>query len=162
MVVVMQVLAIVLEAVSLALSLAHALELPGKLRLGKEAYFTTQTIYYPGFTFGGAAEPAAILAMLVLLAVTPFGSSASWLTLAAFLASASAHGIYWALIHPINKVWLADQNLEGAGQAFFAVGGGAVRSDDWTRLRDRWEYSHVARAALALVSLTALAIAAAA
>lgn len=30
---------------------------------------------------------------------------------------------------------------------------------DWTALRDRWEYSHAARAALALVSLIALVIA---
>jgi hypothetical protein len=34
-----------------------------------------------------------------------------------------------------------------------------TRSADWTKLRDRWEYSHVARAGLALASLTVLVIA---
>jgi hypothetical protein len=43
MALVLPVLAIVLVAVSLALSLAHALELPGKLRLSKDAYLTTQS-----------------------------------------------------------------------------------------------------------------------
>jgi hypothetical protein len=42
-----------LAAVTMALSLAHALELPGKLRLGKEQYLAVQPIYYPGFTIGG-------------------------------------------------------------------------------------------------------------
>jgi hypothetical protein len=31
---------------------------------------------------------------------------------------------------------------------------------DWTKLRDRWEYSHVARAACAMVGFVALIIAA--
>jgi hypothetical protein len=30
---------------------------------------------------------------------------------------------------------------------------------DWTELRDRWEWSHVARAALAVASLVALVVA---
>jgi hypothetical protein len=29
-------------------ALAHALELPGKMRLTKDAYFAMQHIYYPG------------------------------------------------------------------------------------------------------------------
>jgi len=32
-------------------------------------------------------------------------------------------------------------------------------SPDWTELRDRWEYSHVARAGFALVSFIALVMA---
>jgi hypothetical protein len=43
----------------MALSLAHALEVPGKLRLNKEQYLAVQTIYYPGFTLGGIAEFAS-------------------------------------------------------------------------------------------------------
>lgn len=49
----LQLLALVLVSVAMALALAHALELPGKLRLSKEAYLSTQSIYYPGFTIGG-------------------------------------------------------------------------------------------------------------
>ncbi len=43
-------------------SLAHALELPGKMRLNKASYRTVQPIYYPGFTAAGIAEPAGIIA----------------------------------------------------------------------------------------------------
>ncbi|TIX44521.1 MAG: DUF1772 domain-containing protein, partial [Mesorhizobium sp.] len=46
---------LLLVAVSMALSLAHALELPGKLRLKEATYRSVQAIYYPGFTIGGFA-----------------------------------------------------------------------------------------------------------
>jgi hypothetical protein len=61
----------------MALSLAHALELPGKMRLGKDAYLSVQTIYYPGFTIGGIAEPLGILALIALLVFVPLGAAAS-------------------------------------------------------------------------------------
>jgi hypothetical protein len=36
--------------VAVAMALAHALELPGKLRLSKEEYLRIESNYYPGFT----------------------------------------------------------------------------------------------------------------
>ena len=45
-----EVVAVLVVAIVMALSLAHALELPGKLRLSKEDYLAVQPIYYPGFT----------------------------------------------------------------------------------------------------------------
>ena len=56
---ILQVINVFLVAVAMALSLAHALEFPGKMRLPKEAYLATQTIYYPGFTIGGAGNVLA-------------------------------------------------------------------------------------------------------
>jgi hypothetical protein len=54
----------------------------------------------------------------------------------------------------------------GRGAAFFSLASASRRgrqSDthavDWTDLRDRWEYSHVARAGLAALSFIALVIA---
>src|SRR5687768_11360968 len=105
----------------MALSLAHALELPGKRRLSKEAYLAVQPIYYPGFTIGGAAEPLGLIATLALLFLTPRGA-AFWLTAAALAALASAHATYWLVTHPVNNFWLKDVELKGAGAAFFAVG----------------------------------------
>ena len=52
MVPVLQVITLVLVAVGVSLTLAHALELPGKMRLRKEEYVAVQSIYYPGFTIG--------------------------------------------------------------------------------------------------------------
>jgi hypothetical protein len=79
---VLQILTVLVVAVAMALSLAHALELPGKMRLTKEAYYAMQPIYYPGFTIGGFAEPGGAVLTIILLFVTPFGS-------AAFLVDAS-------------------------------------------------------------------------
>jgi hypothetical protein len=46
----LQVLCVVLVAVGMGLSLAHALEFPGKLRLPKDENMIVQSIYYPGRT----------------------------------------------------------------------------------------------------------------
>ena len=156
----LQVLCLVLIAVGMGLSLAHALEFPGKLRLPRETYLAVQTIYYPGFTIGGAVgELGAILATLWLLIVTPSGEAAFWLTLAALALLVLMHVVFWMVNQPVNKIWLEQQKLGSAGAAFFAAGGNVQGDEDWTSLRTRWEYGHVARAVLALTALISLAIA---
>jgi hypothetical protein len=77
----LHVLAITLVALAMAPAVAHALELPGKVRLPKEAYVTVQQIYYPGFTIAGVGEFAAFIAVALLLWSTPRGSLAFWLAL---------------------------------------------------------------------------------
>ena len=146
-----QGLTILLVSVGMALSLAHVLEFPGKRRLGREAYFVVQTIYCPGFTVGGPlGEFGAILATLVLLAVTPFASRGFWPTLVAALAMLSMHASYWVWTHPVNKIWLQDQKLEGAAQRFFATQRD-LADRDWTELRDR--FAMVALIALLMTGL---------
>jgi hypothetical protein len=154
-------LAIVLAAVGMGLALAHALELPGKRRLGRDAYFAVQTIYYPGFTIGGAfGEPLAMVAALVTLLFTTPGTPAFWLVLAAFVCLAIEHGVYWLITHPVNNIWLQEQNLHGTGATFFATGGASPSVRSWTALRDRWEYSHLARAVFAALAFVLLVLAA--
>ena len=63
----MQILSIILVALAMAPALAHAFEYPGKMRLNKDAYVTVQSIYTPGFAIAGVSEPAALVAVLVLL-----------------------------------------------------------------------------------------------
>jgi hypothetical protein len=155
---VLQVIVIVLVSVNMALALAHALELPGKLRLSRDVYTAVQPIYYPGFTIGGGiGEFGGILATVVLLIATPRDAAAFALTLAALVLLLIGHGIYWLVTHPVNQFWLRDQELKGAGRAFFSFGGQRSTSDSWTSLRNRWEYSHVARAVIALAALILLA-----
>lgn len=48
---------VIVLSLAMALAVAHALEMPGKMRLSREDYFTVQRIYYPGFTIGGISEP---------------------------------------------------------------------------------------------------------
>ena len=95
----LQVVTVMIVALLTALSVTHALELPGKMRLDENAYRAVQRIYYPGFTIGGAAEPLAIIATGLLLFLTPAGTIAFWLTLIAFLAMLSTVAIYWLAIH---------------------------------------------------------------
>lgn len=76
------------------------------------------------------------------------------------------HAVYWTVTHPVNKVWLKDQNLNGVGRDFFRfdplrrqAGEEAHHEHGWERLRDRWEYSHIVRAILAAIALIALIVA---
>ena len=154
-------IAIVLSAVGMGLSLAHVLELPGKRRLGRDAYFAVQTIYYPGFTIGGAfGETLAIVAALVTVLLATPGKPPFWLVLSGLVCLLFEHALYWLLTHPVNKVWLQGQNLGGAGATFFATGGPSPTVQRWTTLRDRWEFSHVARALFAGLAFVFLVLAA--
>jgi hypothetical protein len=76
------------------------------------------------------------------------------------------HAVYWLFTHPVNNFWLQGEKLSGLGSSFFSLGAASKRGRqsetrpvDWTELRDRWEYSHVARAGLAALSFIALVIA---
>jgi hypothetical protein len=157
-----QIVTVILVAVGMALPLAHALELPGKMRLGKEAYLAVQPIYYPGFTIGAAVgEAGGMLALLILLVITPYASTRFWWTLAAFVLFVAMHLTYWVVTHPVNNFWIKDLELTGLGATFFSLFSSPMAEGgaDWSKLRDVWEYSHVARAILATLSLISLTIA---
>lgn len=154
-----QVVCVILVAIAMALTLAHTLELPGKMRLGKEAYFSVQQIYYPGFTIGGVAEPLGIIALLALLVFIPPPGTRFWWTVAAFVSLVAMHLVYWFVTHPVNSFWTKDIQLTGFGATFFSLFAPEISSGEWTKLRDVWEYSHVARAALGMLSLIFLTIA---
>ncbi len=158
MFVTLQVLTVLAVAIAMALALAHALEFPGKMRLSKEQYLAVQPIYYPGFTFGGAAEPLGIVLVFILLLLTPADTAAFWLTAAALVALILMHAAYWFLTHPVNNFWLQGFQLQGASARFFSLGASRRSGAEpaWIELRDRWEYSHILRAGLGLVSLVLL------
>ena len=154
------VITLLMVSVAMALSLAHALELPGKLRLGKEAYMAMQPIYYPGFTIGGLiGEFGGMLGLLVLLFLYRAGGGPFWWILAALLFSVASHATYWLITHPVNNFWLKDVDVRGLAKTFFSTFSANAGNADWTRLRDIWEYSHVARAVLASLSLVAVTVA---
>ena len=163
----LQVLALSLVAVAMALSLAHALELPGKMRLSRDEYVAVQRIYYPGFTIGGGVgEAGGLIATLALLLFTPRGTAEFWLTLVAVGALIGVQAVYWLVTHPVNRRWLEGQQLGDLGSGFFSAdplkrqkGSNQGTPPDWIGLRDRWERSHLARAVLAGLSFFALTVA---
>jgi hypothetical protein len=154
----LEIVTLVLVALAMAPAVAHAAEFPGKLRLSREAYFTVQQIYYPGFTIAGLAEGFSMIAALALVIVMPRESAAFGLALAALTLLLVMHAIFWFVTQPVNKIWLKDMQLNKAGSAFFSTGGNVRGSQagDWTALRDRWEYSHVARAVLVTTAFVLL------
>jgi hypothetical protein len=163
----LQIASVFFVAIAMALSLAHALELPGKLRLDKETYLAVQPIYYPGFTIGGGVgEGLGIIATLALLLATDSATPSFYWTLVGLIALVASHATYWILTHPVNNFWLRGQDLKGLGARFFAVDPLKRNvSDDvspdlvWTSFRNRWEYSHVVRAVWAAIALLALIVA---
>ena len=65
--------------VAIAMAMAHVLELPGKLRLSKEEYLRIESIYYPAFIYGGACEFVGLVLLLIMVLLTPGGTTAFWL-----------------------------------------------------------------------------------
>ena len=110
-------------------------------------------------TVGGAAEPLGILALVVLLSLTPTASARFWWTLAAALFLVAAHLVYWLVTHPVNNFWSKDVDMSGPGAMFFGLFAPAAGAADWSKLRDIWEYSHVVRAVFAMLSLISLTMA---
>ena len=156
-------LTVLLVAVAFGLALAHVLEMPGKMRVGRDTYLAVQTIYYPGFTIGGGVgEAGGILATFLFLFFTPYGSTQFWLTLAALAGLIAMQAVFWLITQPVNRFWLQSQKLGRMGSEFFSTGVKRSRGSsetqpvDWMYLRDRWELSHVARAVLATFSLIAI------
>lgn len=151
-------LALLLVAVTMGLALAHALEFPGKTRLDEPTYRAVQAIYYPGFTIGGLiGEFGGMLALAVLLFLTPAATERFWWTAAALGFLLAAHAVYWAVTHPVNNAWLKDTQLVGASKLFFGLF--ASPDADWRQMRDIWEWSHVARACLATLAFLSMALA---
>jgi len=143
----LSVVALFLVAVTMGLSLAHALEFPGKLRLDEPTYRAVQAIYYPGFTIGGLiGEFGGIFALAALLMLTPTTTERFWWAAAALGLLVVGHATYWIITHPVNTAWLKDTTLAGMSKMFFGLF--SAPDADWRHMRNVWEYSHVARAGL--------------
>lgn len=158
MLTILPVVALFLVAVTMGLSLAHALEFPGKLRLDEPTYRAVQAIYYPGFTLGGLiGEFGSMLGLAALLLVMPESNEAFWWAAAALALIVAGHATYWIVTHPVNSAWLKDTQLAGASRFFFGLF--SASDADWKHMRKVWEWSHVARACLAALAFLSMTLA---
>ncbi|MBS4011853.1 MAG: DUF1772 domain-containing protein [Roseovarius sp.] len=139
----LRVLAICLMALILIPSGAHLFELPHKMALDRESYFTVQGIY-AGWSLFGAPILAAILTNLGLCLaerrVCP--RSARWTLMAAVLTIASLV-VFFTWVFPANQ----------------ATDNWTTQLKTWEVLRRNWEYGHAANAALLACALVATAMA---
>jgi hypothetical protein len=129
--------AIILTGLALVAPGAHLLELPNKIGLSEDQYFTVQTIYQ-GWWMVGLVLPAAFFANLGL-AITAgrANRSAFWLALAA------AALIIVNLL--VFLVWTQPANA--------ATANWTLRPENWQSLRQQWEYSHAVNAGVIFLAL---------
>ena len=150
-----QLVTVLIVVLAVVPSGAHALELPGKLRLAREQYLMVQRIYFPGFVLvGGIAETLSVFATLGLLIMLPSGTQQHRLTLAALVALIVMRAIFWIVTQPANQVWLREQPAHSSSTAPKADI--SKNSSDWMLQRSRWEYSHLVRALLAYSAVVLL------
>jgi hypothetical protein len=137
------VIAVLLVAVCFVPVGAHLLELPGKMAMDRDAYFTTQLVYN-GWAMFGIAEVAAIIAALAFAWVTrdqPIARGLAFASAGLIVASLVA---FFALTFPGNV----------------ATGNWTVAPDNWEALRFNWEIGHATGAVLTFLSLVAITISA--
>ena len=118
--------AILASLISLAPGLAHLFELPRKMALPRDAYFTVQQIY-AGWDLFGISIVAQLIA-IALLAFRTMGEHRVFrLVVAALLLLIAAQALFWLFTFPAN---IATRNW-------------TVMPADWQALRRQWEYSHL-------------------
>ncbi|MGR3323321.1 MAG: hypothetical protein ACU0DK_15470 [Pseudooceanicola sp.] len=139
----LRLLAIALMALILVPSGAHLFELPHKIALDAESYFTVQDIY-AGWSLFGAPIFAAIVVNIWLYVAERrrHPATAHWALIAAALTVISL-GVFFAWIFPANQ----------------ATANWTVQPDDWETLRRNWEYGHAFNAVLVGCGLLATALA---
>jgi hypothetical protein len=132
-------LAILATLLALAPGMAHVLEMPRKLMLARDAYFTVQQIYAGWHLFA-----FVIVLQLLALAVLAWRSSREYYVfrpvLLAMLLMVAAQILFWSFTFPANS----------------ATGNWTVMPDDWAALRLQWEYSHAGGALCQFLALCSL------
>ena len=128
----LRILTLALTALVVVPSGAHLFELPGKIALEREAYFTVQRIY-AGWSLFAVPIFAAILCNLALsLVERKRAPGASRWALASAALIALSLGIFFVWVFPANQ----------------ATANWTTQPEDWERLRTQWEFGHAANAVL--------------
>jgi hypothetical protein len=135
-------LAIALTALSLMPSGAHFFELPNKIGLAQEPYFTVQGIYR-GWALFGITLFAALAADLLLAIALRRQKVAFALAVAAFLLIALSLVFFFLWVYPANQ----------------ATANWTVAPPNWETLRAQWEWTHALNALLMFVSFLAVTLA---
>jgi hypothetical protein len=136
-------LAVLLTALALIPGGAHVLELPNKLGLSGADYLVVQASYRGwwmlGFLFVAAFVANASLAIAARDNSTPF-----LFAVGALFAVAAALAIFFVWTYPVNRVTENWTRLPS----------------EWRAMRNQWEYSHAAAAAVMVLALSCSILAA--
>ena len=138
---VVQFLAVLLTAVAFVPAGAHLFELPNKIDLPRDAYLTVQGIY-AGWAWFGIIDLAALV-LNVLLAVRLRRQRLAFsFAVTAALCFVVFFAIFFTWTFPANQ----------------ATANWTAMPDDWSGLRQEWEYSHAVNAIVMLVALCSVTL----
>jgi hypothetical protein len=139
---------IVLTALALTMESAHVLELPQKMQYDVQMYAAVNTTLYRYFAIvGGVYQVGSIMMAAVLtFLVRKRRPSFRW-TLTGACCLLLAFGIWLVVVAPVNSQ--VATVFRSAPESIPSV---------WMRLRNRWEYGHVAGFIVQLVGLCALVL----
>lgn len=141
----LKLLTVLLTALAFAPGAAHLFELPAKIGMDREAYFTVQRIY-AGWALFGVALFGALLANLALFFLASRAGepvSGRWGLAAAGLIALSL-AVFFIRVFPTNQ---ASSNW-------------TMAPENWDALRRQWEYGHAANAVILFAALAAATLAA--
>lgn len=123
--------------------MAHALELPNKIDLPKDEYFVIQKAYagWNRLIFLLAIEFLSLLALALISRHEPW---VLWPVVISIACLVVAQALFWIYTYPANAETVS----------------WTVAPDNWRALREQWEYSHAAGAALQVLAMSSLIVAA--
>lgn len=136
-------IALLSTALAMGAALAHALELPNKIDVSRDAYFIVQRNYdgWNQLVYLLVIELVSLVALVVLAWNEPM---VRWFAIAALAFIIAAQAVFWTYTYPAN---VATENWTSI-------------PENWEELRATWEYSHLAGAVLQVLAVSAVAIAA--
>lgn len=139
---ILAILSLLFCALTLAPLMAHLLEMPAKMGLGRSDYLTAQQLY-AGWDALAFVIVAALASTLAYAWAVRTHLRQALLALLSFGCLVGTQVLFWTWTFPANQ---ATRNW-------------TAMPEDWMELRLQWESSHAASAGLALLALVALILA---
>lgn len=133
--------ALMATALALGPALAHLLELPNKIGLPRDAYFTVQQIY-AGWSLLGGVLLVQLVAIVAVIVLARDDRRLGIFAVLALLCLIGAQALFWIFTYPANT----------------ATANWTTPPDNWEVLRRQWEYSHAAGALLQLACMACLVL----
>lgn len=139
---VVQFLAVLLTALAFVPAGAHLFELPNKIDLARDAYLTVQGIY-AGWAWFGTIDLAALVLIAILAIKLRRQRPAFSFAVVAALCFVVFFAIFFTWTFPANQ----------------ATANWTTMPDNWSGLRQEWEYSHAVNAVVMFIALCSVTLA---
>ncbi|MBM1173475.1 DUF1772 domain-containing protein [Microvirga arabica] len=135
----LRLLTLALTAVVLVPSGAHLFEMPGKIGLDREAYFTVQAIYAGWAWFAIPIIAAIVFNGALFVAEHRRNRASARAALISAMLIVASLGVFFVWVFPANQ----------------ATANWTQVPDNWQELRRHWEYGHAVNALLVFAALLA-------